>query len=224
MRQSCLRFASVVVSCVFAVAFASAAEEPKKVAQDAAKAAIDKAAEKVTGQTPAAGGAEQGGLPPTMVPGPHHEHLKAFVGVWDCEVKMFMPGQEEPQTSTGVFTREMAMGGRYLHGMYKSKFDGMDFEGAELMGYDVARKTYFAIWVDSMSTAMSREEGTCDADGKVFTLTGENVEGGSGDIIKTKSVTKIVDADTIQMTAYKMVDGKEVKQMELICKRKKAAA
>ncbi len=222
MRQSFIGCVSLAAALAFTVAFASAYEDPKKPIVDAAKAAVDKAVDKATGQSPT--DPAQGGMPPFAAPGPHHEHLKQFVGEWECETKFYIDGTDEPQVSTGTFKRELTMGGRHLHGMYTSKMDGMDFQGAELMGYDNVRQTYYSIWVDNMSTSLAREEGTCDAGGKIFTLTGDNINGMTGKPMKSKSITKVVDADTILMTAFEVIDGKDKKVMEITCKRKKAAA
>jgi hypothetical protein len=128
-------------------------------------------------------------------PGPHHEHLKAFVGTWDAVVKM---GDNE---SKGVETCTLTMGGLWLVQDFESEFMGAPFRGHGVSGYDSAKKKYVGVWTDSMTDALMISEGTCDGSGKTFTHESQF----QGD--KFKEVAEIQDKDH---RTFKMYKGDEL--------------
>ncbi len=157
------------------------------------------------------------------MPSAHHEHLKPMVGEWSVETRFWMGGPE-PVISTGEMTRKMLFSGRYLTGHYRGNFGGSMFEGHELFGYDNMKQKYFLGWIDSMSTGLSLEEGTCSTDGKVIRLSGEHRDPShGGKLKKTRSVITIVSANEHRMEAFETPPGgTERKSMELIFTRKSA--
>ena len=147
-------------------------------------------------------------------PGPEHEAFKQTEGVWDATVKL---GGFE---SKGIMTYRMGLGGLWLLSDFKGDFAGQPFEGRRLETYDAAKKKYVSIWIDSMSTAPLVMEGTYDKDKKTWTMTGEGPR--PGGTAKFKSVTKIVDADTIEFALSEArPDGKDVGLLAISYKRKK---
>ncbi|MGE3181366.1 MAG: DUF1579 domain-containing protein [Phycisphaerae bacterium] len=195
---------SSVAAIACAVTFVAIAEEPKPAAPDAAQ------------QNATQMMMEMG------TPGDHHAHMDQLVGEWDMDCKFWMAGPDaEPMVTTGKMTREMILGGRYLTEHYSGNFGGMPFEGHGLMAYDNMQKKYIGLWIDSMSTAIFREMGTCDDAGKVFTFYGENPdpETGGKKMKKTKSIITIKDKDNHKMEAYTVTPEGEFKMMELVAKR-----
>jgi hypothetical protein len=134
-------------------------------------------------------------------PGPEHLVLKAMVGTWESTMKF--GGRE----TKGTMTYKMELGGMWLAGSLKSELFGTAFLGTSLDSYNPIKKKYVSIWVDSMSTAPVIMEGTFDKEKKTMSMAGEG-PGMDGKTIKYKSLTKIPDTDTMEMTMY-MGDAKE---------------
>jgi hypothetical protein len=156
-----------------------------------------------------------------VMPGEHHAHMKKLVGDFDYSMKMFMPGQA-PMDYTGKRSAKMVMGDRYLDETYTGVFMGMPFEGHGVMAYDNVQKKYLSTWIDNMGTSIMFGSGTCDAGGTVWTMTGDMADPATGAMVKTRSVTKIVDADHISFEMYAPgPDGKEMKMMEILATRAK---
>jgi hypothetical protein len=147
-------------------------------------------------------------------PGPEHEKLKAMVGDWDATVK-FGGGE-----SKGKATWKLDFGGFYLIEDFEGDFGGMKFKGHGQTGYCPLKKTYLSTWIDNMSPSPMLMTGQFDKEGKTFTEEGEG-PGMDGKLTKFKSVSKMVDNDTINMTMYTVSDGKETEMMSIAYKRKK---
>jgi hypothetical protein len=145
-------------------------------------------------------------------PGPEHEMLKKLEGKWDTTLKF---GGKE---SKGTVTYKMELGGLWLVGAHEAALFGQKFSGRSLDSYDPAKKKYISVWVDSMATAPLIMEGTYDKDKKELTMTGEG-PGMDGKPTKYRSITKMPDADTMEMTMY-VGDTKEA-GFSVTYKRKK---
>jgi len=145
-------------------------------------------------------------------PGPEHELLKKQVGTWNTTMKF--GGME----SKGTVTYKMELGGLWLVGSVEGEMMGQKFWGKSLDTYDAAKKKYFSIWLDSMSTAPVTMDGTYDKEKKELTMAGEG-PGMDGKPTKYKSITKMVDADTQVMT-MSVGDGKDA-EFTVTYKRKK---
>lgn len=162
--------------------------------------------------------AQEPPIPPK--PGPEHEVLKEMEGTWDAVMKM--PGAPEgAPASKGTHTYKMECGGLWLTGKFDGDFGGAKFEGRGIDGYDIAKKKYTAIWVDSMGTPPLILEGTYDSRTKTMTMLGDH-PGPDGKLakFKTKSVTK--DKDHHTFTMYLIgEDKKEQEMMSIEYTRKK---
>jgi hypothetical protein len=152
--------------------------------------------------------------PPFPKPGPEVEKLKQFEGTWDATAK------GGPETSKGVMHYKMGLGGLWLTGHYEGSFGDIKFEGRGLDSYDVNKKKYVNVWVDSMSTAPMLSEGEFDKDGKVLTLTGKSVDH-DGKPTNHKMVTTIKDKDNMTFQLYMGEQGKEKLMLTIDYKRKK---
>ena len=143
-------------------------------------------------------------IPAPAKPGPEHKLLQAFEGTWDC--KMTMAGAPAPITAVSTYKSEL--GGLWLASEFKCDDPAFKFTGRGLDGYDINKKKFVGIWVDSMSTGMMTMEGTHDEKTKTTTMFGQGYD--QGKLNKYKNVTKVTDNDhhTFQMF---MVgdDGKE---------------
>ena len=148
---------------------------------------------------------------------PMHAHLKNLAGTWTGKAKMQMPGAPVEE-STMTQTDTLICDGLWLQTDATGTFGGRPFEGYGILGYDKNKKMLVAFWADGMSTSLAKSTGSCDKDGKTFTMTGECTM--DGKTIKTSDVTKLDgDKRTCQMT-MKTADGKDAGSCTLESTRK----
>jgi hypothetical protein len=153
-------------------------------------------------------------------PGVHHEHLANLAGDWDAVVTWWPDPSGEPVASTGAMTSRVVLGGRYLHSTYRGEMMGLPFEGAGIDAYDTIADEYVSLWMDSMTTGVMRWSGGCNGNGTVRTMVGE-MKGPNGEIVRSKTVTTVRDDDTYSYESFRIAaDGTEVKEMEIVMKRK----
>lgn len=141
-------------------------------------------------------------------PGAHHKHLEKMAGRWDAEVTMWpAPGAPE-QRSTGRSSNAMIMDGRFLRSDYTGEMMGMPFTGVSLWGYNNVTGEYESVWIDSMSTGMFVSTGSCDAEGRTFTMNGSYKDAFTGQMRNSRFVTRIENEDKHVFEMYE-VDGQE---------------
>jgi hypothetical protein len=156
------------------------------------------------------------------MPGEHHKHLNALVGTWHVRVKMWMDPSKSPSESEGTMTGKWILDGRFVELKYEGKFEGKQFTGIGLTGYDNIKKTYVSSWVDSMSSGIMTATGTYDAAKKAFTFAAEEFDPVVGAKVKMRDVLRVVDKDKLEQEMFKSVaQGKEFKMMEMTYTRKK---
>lgn len=152
-------------------------------------------------------------------PGPEHELLKKYVGVWDATIEMTEPGGQT-QTSKGTETCRMLSGGLWLVTQFKGELMGQTFEGNGATGYDPGKKKYVESWVDSMSTGIAVGDSTYDPATKTVTGTLESPDP-SGKPMKMKAVTQWKDDTTRVFTmSFTGPDGKDMPALKISYKKR----
>lgn len=155
-------------------------------------------------------------------PTAHHKKLDVFIGEWDQVVKMWWYPGAEPQITTSTATYEWIMDGRFVQGHYNGEFQGETFKGMDLLGYDNFRERYISLWVDNMTTAFMTAHGKFNAAGTELQMRGTHDDVMTAEKDKPfKSVTRIVDEDTVVYESYAMgPDGEFFKSLEVTSTRK----
>ncbi len=154
-------------------------------------------------------------------PGANHQHLGAMTGTFICETKFWMAPGAPPEQSTGTMTSRWMLDNRYLQQNYKGEWMGQPFHGFGLMGFDNSTNKFFSTWMDTFSTGLFYETGSCDESGKNFTLSGENFDPHLGTKRSTKSSIEVInDSKHILRMFSKTPDGKEMKTFEMIATKK----
>lgn len=151
-----------------------------------------------------------------MAPGEEHKQFKPFVGDWKAEIKSWMAPGADPMVVEGVSTYEIVLDGRYLKQTIEANMMGQPFTGMGLTGYDRYGKVYQMVWMDSMGTAMSVSESS-----SLEEMVADIRNPMTGDPVKTRMVTKIVNDDKHVFSMYAAgPDGKEMKTAEITYTRK----
>ncbi len=152
--------------------------------------------------------------------GEQHAYLAKLAGSWTYTSKMWMDPSQPPMTSGGASEKTMLMDGRYLQEETTGEFNGMPFLGRGITGFDNTKGELVGTWIDNMGTGILNTSGKPDASG--HTLWGEFNDPASGQVLKLRMVTRVVDADHHVFEYYVTMPGAgELKQMELSYARKK---
>ena len=144
------------------------------------------------------------------------EHLKADVGTWDCEIRMWNPTdpKAEPAVSKGSETNVL-MGGMWLISHFKGEMMGMPFEGSGQFGFSPDSKKYAGTWVDTMSPYGMTVEGTWDEKTQTLTQMGTGKDP-TGTEQKMKMTTVHNKDGTRVFTIFAMMPNDEtMKVMEM---------
>ena len=156
-------------------------------------------------------------------PGKGHELLKKYIGDWDVDVSTWRDPAAPPEKSKGTIKSALIFDGRFLKSSFEGTMGGMKAQGVEIIGYDLFKKMYTTFWIDSWSTTFLITTGTLDMTGKVLTETGmfPDAMTDGKTMQKIRNVTTFMDDGSYKFEMYMaMPDGKEMKGMELVCKRK----
>lgn len=157
-------------------------------------------------------------------PGAMHQWMSRTDGTWEGEFTSWPNPDSANVTSKskGTAVYKTILGGRYQEGIHTGMMFGQPFEGRSLSGYDNKKKVFFSTWIDNMGSGIMYMEGTYDEKTKTLTSTGKMVDPSHSYDVDVKQVLTFVDDNTQQMAMYhKTADGKEVKDMEMIARRKK---
>lgn len=170
---------------------------------------------------PPMGGPEMEAAMKAMSPGENHKHLSWYAGDWTFTNRMWMDPSQPPLESTGTMKGELILGGRYAQTHWQGSMMGMPFEGRGTDGYDNLKKQYVSSWVDNMGTGILLFTGTCENGGKKCMMKGDMIDPMTGKPGYMRSVTTWTDQNNFTMEMYGAGgDGKEVKMMEMVVKRK----
>ena len=156
-----------------------------------------------------------------MTPGEHHEWLASMNGEWDATVKMWMDPSQPPNVSQATTTNSMIMGGLYQRSEHTGNMMGMPFTGESITGYDNAKKKFLATWIDNFGSSIMFMEGQFDAEANALTLEGSMMDPATGIDMQVKEVFTKNSEDSHTFTMYMVMDGKDIKNMEITYTRKK---
>ncbi len=153
-------------------------------------------------------------------PGKPHERLQKMVGEWDVAVTAYEAGPDNPVESKAVARMETMLEGRFLRQTFEGEFNGRNFTGIGISGYDNALEKYVGTWMDNFGTGIMSLTGEYDEDTQTLTETGKAATP-IGEM-QFKMVTKQPTDDRIEFTMYMSLPGVgEQKMMESVYTRRK---
>lgn len=104
-------------------------------------------------------------------PGEPHQKLATLCGNWTSDATFIMESGEIK--SAGKSAHAMMLGGRFLKMEYSGDMMGSPFNGMGLLAYNNVTQQYQSLWIDSMSTGFSLQNGQASDGGATITLLGE---------------------------------------------------
>jgi len=206
---------AVAVASFALVAAAALAADSKPMAKD--MPADPKAVAAATGMSEA----DLHAMMAAAMPGPQHQHLAKMVGDWTFTNTFWMGPGAPPQTSTGTMHAEAMMGGRYVEHHWMGSMMGQPFEGRGTDGYDNVSKMWVNSWIDNMGTGILNGSGTCNDAMSTCTYMSKMWDPTTGKETSMKSVITWVSDNEFHNEMYGPApDGKEMKMMEIVARRK----
>jgi hypothetical protein len=157
-------------------------------------------------------------------PGENHKFLQYFVGQWESKQKIWLEPGTEPIIRHQEISVESLFGGRFTkaHIKIKEKIFGMSIEGIVITGYNNYKKQFVSVSYGNSDTEFHFMFGTLDKTGKVRTDTGYEDDFMTGERIKVKGTTTLIDNDKYKYEYYQTDSkGNEYKSLEIIYTRKK---
>ena len=154
------------------------------------------------------------------MPGEHHKLLSKMAGRWDMAIKYRMNSEMPVVESKGTCERKWILGNRFL----LEEFDGgnlaMPFQGLAIYGYDSFEQKYTSVWVDTMSTAITTNLGTCRDACELITFIGQHGDPWTGTKRPSRGVTRFVNDTRHVLELYEPDSGgKEFKILEIVYTR-----
>jgi len=141
-------------------------------------------------------------------PGEHHQHLEPLIGTWNAACRFYMEGPDMPPTeSIATATNTWVLGGRFVQQQFHGSLLDEPFEGLGFWGYDNVAKKHIGLWMDTMMTGVLSSGGSCDAGGRVFTLSGSFFDPATNTTVKDRSVLTIKDHNTFTYEMFHTTAG-----------------
>lgn len=153
-------------------------------------------------------------------PTKEHQALEPLIGKWRTESKFWTNTKEEPLIEKGYANNYWILDGRYIKEDYEGSWNGQAFKGYGLIAYDKIKKEYTSTWIDNLSTSIMNSTGNFCTKSNKLTMNTVNSCPVSGQIIKGKNVTKIIDNDKHIFEMYSLEpNGNKIKTAEIIYRR-----
>ena len=150
------------------------------------------------------------------MPGVHHKLLEKMTGSWKLKVKYRMNAETPVVESEGTCERKWILGKRFILEEFDGGTLGLPFQALAIYGYDSFEDKYTSVWVDTMSTAITTNLGTCQEGCKEIRFTGRHGDPWSGVKRPSRGITRFVSDDQHVLELYEPgSDGKEFKVLEV---------
>jgi hypothetical protein len=156
-------------------------------------------------------------------PGPEHVFLKKFEGKYDVRLRGTFDPAEPMSETMGTCEDKVILGGLFL----REEFDGecpfthKPLHGVGITGFDNASRKYQSSYINSLGSGIFTSEGTADSAGKILTFHGTRPNLLTGELMKVRSVVRVVDEKTsIYEEFVPGKDGREFKSLEITYTKK----
>lgn len=153
----------------------------------------------------------------------HHEQLSYFLGDWDVEIELVMPGAPSQKSSASAKT-EWVIEGRWLGEKLDGTMFGSPYQSFALRGFDSYAKNHVSATVQTMDSSLNVARGVVvDPEGKVTAMYGTLDEYITDELGKPfKAVTRKQDADRFTLEIWDLGIGADgAKVLEFRYKRRR---
>jgi hypothetical protein len=153
-------------------------------------------------------------------PGPEHRKLEPFIGDWNLTMKLWTDPSQPPAEINAAAERKWIMGGRFVQESVRGECNGKSFEGLGLLGYHNGEKKFTTTRACGLCGTVSTALSTLNSSEKKFTCSTEECCPVTGQKVKGRDEVIIESNDRIVTNIFKVLDGREMKVMEIVSIRK----
>jgi hypothetical protein len=144
--------------------------------------------------------------------------LAALVGTWNFTASLYAESGVEPFRTEGTITNELVED-RFLSSNANGSLNvaGHDapMKAQGLMSYDISKKVFTSVWVDTLNTGLMVGSGKYDEKEKALNETGRFTDVVDGVEKAFRSETRLIDEANYKRTIFVMgKSGKETKLLE----------
>ena len=155
-----------------------------------------------------------------MTPGRFHQMLAATSGEWKEVIYMWSAPGVEPMKNSANCVTNMILGGLYQETIHSGSFEGMDFYGRSVVGYDNVLRKFVSTWFDNMGSGIMYLEGTYDERTNTITFTGDAVDPILRKKVKIREVLTLKADNEMIFDMYTTPPGQaEFKSMQIVMTR-----
>ncbi|MEL6397284.1 MAG: DUF1579 family protein, partial [Planctomycetota bacterium] len=99
-------------------------------------------------------------------PGEPHDLIAQMEGEFAMEMRFWEAPDQDPEPTSGIANNRMDLGGRFLVGEMRGEFnfggETVPIEGRSILGYNNLTEEVESTWVDTFTTATTRDTGSID--------------------------------------------------------------
>ena len=143
--------------------------------------------------------------------------LSALGGTWNFTAALYAESSVEPFRTEGTITNEL-VDDRFLTSSANGSLNvaGHDapMKAQGLMSYDISKKAFTSVWVDTLNTGLMVGTGKYDEKEKILTETGRFTDPVDGAEKAFRSETRYIDEANYKRTIF--VTGKSGKETKLL--------
>lgn len=155
-----------------------------------------------------------------MTPGRFHQMLAASSGEWKEVIFMWPAPGATPTKNAANCVTNMILGGLYQETIHSGSFEGMDFYGRSVVGYDNVLRKFVSTWFDNMGSGIMYLEGTYDERTNTITFTGDAVDPMVRKKVKIREVLTMKGDNEMVFDMYTTPPGQpEFKTMQIVMTR-----
>ena len=154
------------------------------------------------------------------MPGERHKLLERMAGRWNIAIKYRMNSAAPVVKSQGTCVRKWILGGRFLLEEFDGGSLGLPYKGLAIYGYDSFAKKYTSAWLDTMSTAITTNLGSCQDACREISFEGRHGDPWTGVIRPSHGITRFVNENQHVLELHEPDNtGKEFKILEIVYTR-----
>jgi hypothetical protein len=143
------------------------------------------------------------------------QSMTQYAGDWKGNYTMWMDTSSASMNYQVSAHIEMKMNNLFFTSHYTGSIMDMAYEGVSTIAYDLQKGKFESTWMDNMNSGISYMEGKASADKKSIEFHGIACEQATGTDEPVRQVLTLTDATHQKIEMFVMMNGKEVKTIEI---------
>jgi hypothetical protein len=143
------------------------------------------------------------------------ESLTKYAGDWNANYIMWMDASSAPMSFQISVHNEMKMNNLFFTSYYTGNVMDMTYEGVSTIAYDLQKGKFESMWIDNMNSGINYMEGKASDDKKSIEFHKTTCDQTAGRDLPMRQVLILTDATHQKIEMFTMMNGKEMKTIEI---------